>query len=318
MKIVIAGAGAMGSRIGLYLSQSGQDVTLLDGWQEHIDAVQRHGLKVHSLGEVTTHPLRMMRFDEATEPADLVVLLTKAMQAAEVLEQLKAQGVITGKTKVLSLMNGLGHGNMMAEHLNEDQILLAVTMWTAGIKGPGEVILEGNGNIELGRSDGKPDEFVDRLNDVLNAAGLNSKVSDNILTSVWNKAIVNCCFNTYCSVTDMRIGEFGAFPQSDDMLIPLMKEIIAVADKRGAKLDFDAILKKFHATYSPEVAGLHYPSMHQDLARGRHTEVDYLTGKVSEYGREFGIPTPYCDLITHLVHVKEYKNDQQAQQSREG
>lgn len=305
MKIAIAGAGAMGGRVGLYLTESGQDVVLLDMWEDHVNAMNDKGITVHSYGEQTNHNVKARLMNEFNEPMDLVILLTKALTAEVTIDQLINQGVITNDTKVMSLMNGLGHGDMLKDKLSPEQVILAVTMWSAGLKGPGELILEGTGNIEFGYPDGHVDEFIEKLKEILDKAKLNGMISEDIVTSIWNKALVNCCFNTYCSVTDKRIGEFGAYEKSDAMLIPLVKEIIAVGATKGAKLDFDATMEKFHKMYSPDVVGLHYPSMTQDIHNGRKTEVDFLTGAVSRFGDEAGIETPYCDILTHLVHQIE-------------
>ncbi|QYA44280.1 2-dehydropantoate 2-reductase [Macrococcoides bohemicum] len=305
MKIVMAGSGAMGGRVGLYLTESGQDVVMLDKWQDHVDAMNSNGVAVHSYGETTNHKVKAVFMDDYNEPADLVILLTKALTAEETIDNLIKQGVITKETKVMSLMNGLGHGDMLLKKLSVEQVILAVTMWSAGLKGPGELILEGTGNIEFGYPDGHVDAFIEKLKVILDEAKLNGVISNDIVTSIWNKALVNCCFNTYCSVTDKRIGEFGAYEQADAMLIPLVKEIIAVGATKGAKLDLDATIEKFHKMYLPDVVGLHYPSMTQDIHNGRKTEVDFLTGAVSRYGDEAGIGTPYCDILTHLVHQIE-------------
>ncbi|WP_414047071.1 ketopantoate reductase family protein [Macrococcus equi] len=305
MKIAIAGAGAMGGRIGLYLTESGQDVILLDKWQEHVEAMNNKGITVHSYGKQTNHKVSARHMGQYHEPVDLIILLTKALTAEETIDQLIQQGVITQSTKVMSIMNGLGHGDMLLKKLDKEQVILAVTMWSAGLKGPGELILEGTGNIEFGYPDGHKDEFVDQLKEILDQARLNGIISDDIVTSIWNKALVNCCFNTYCSVTNKRIGEFGAYEKADEMLIPLVKEIIEVGATKGAKLNLEATMDKFHKMYSPEVVGLHYPSMTQDIHNGRKTEVDFLTGAVSRFGDEAGIDTPYCDILTHLVHQIE-------------
>ncbi|WP_414052288.1 ketopantoate reductase family protein [Macrococcus animalis] len=305
MKIAIAGAGAMGGRVGLYLTESGQDVVMLDKWQDHVDAMNNNGITVNSYGEQTNHKVKAVHMFEYNEPVELVILLTKALTAEETIDNLIKQGVITKETKVMSLMNGLGHGDMLMRKLSEDQVILAVTMWSAGLKGPGELILEGTGNIEFGYPDGHVDAFIEQLKVILDDAKLNGVISNDIVTTIWNKALVNCCFNTYCSVTDKRIGEFGTYEKSDEMLMPLVKEIIAVGATKGAKLEFEATMNKFHKMYSPEVVGLHYPSMTQDIHNGRKTEVDFLTGAVSRYGDEAGIETPYCDILTHLVHQIE-------------
>lgn len=305
MKIAIAGSGAMGGRVGLYLTESGQDVVMLDKWQDHVDAMNTKGITVNTYGEQTNHKVKAFHMDEYKEPVELVILLTKALTAEETIDNLIKQGVITKETKVMSLMNGLGHGDMLKQKLSEEQVVLAVTMWSAGLKGPGELILEGTGNIEFGYPDGHIDEFIENLKVILDEAKLNGVISKDIVTSIWNKALVNCCFNTYCSVTDKRIGEFGAYKKADEMLIPLVKEIIAVGATKGAKLELEATMEKFHKMYSPDVVGLHYPSMTQDIHNGRKTEVDFLTGAVSRFGDEAGIETPYCDILTHLVHQIE-------------
>ncbi|MCE4957680.1 ketopantoate reductase family protein [Macrococcoides caseolyticum] len=305
MKIAIAGSGAMGGRIGLYLTECGQNVIMLDKWQEHVDAMNNNGLTVNAYGKQTKHKVVACHMDDYREPVELVILLTKALTAEETIEQLIEQGVITKETKVMSLMNGLGHGDMLFKKLNPEQVILAVTMWSAGLKGPGELILEGTGNIEFGYPDGHVDDFIEGLKVILDEAQLNGVISQDIVTTIWNKALVNCCFNTYCSVTNKRIGEFGAYDKADEMLIPLVKEIIAVGATKGAKLNLEATMDKFHKMYSPDVVGLHYPSMTQDIHNGRKTEVDFLTGAVSRFGDEAGIDTPYCDILTHLVHQIE-------------
>ncbi|EON3112914.1 2-dehydropantoate 2-reductase N-terminal domain-containing protein, partial [Enterococcus faecalis] len=110
MKIIIAGAGAMGSRFGLMLHQAGNDVIFVDGWPEHIEAIRKNGLVADFNGEVVTAKIPIYPQTEVASidfTADLVILFTKAMQLAGMLEAL--EHFLNKNTKVLCLLNGIGH-----------------------------------------------------------------------------------------------------------------------------------------------------------------------------------------------------------------
>lgn len=306
-KIAIAGAGAMGGRIGAYLKLSGEEVTLIDNWQEHVDAINQNGLEIKT--ETSTYHVEIpaVKPEEVTESYDSIILLTKAMQADEMMEVLKERGAIKENTAVMSMMNGLGHADRLAEFVPKEQIFLAVTMWTAGLRGPGKLLLEGKGQIDFQRADGKPDKRTEIIAEMLNKAKLNASISDDVFFSIWSKATVNSVLNPLCTILDKRIGEVGSYPFVQEMLTPLIKEIVAVANARGTNIEFESLLKKIESSFPAETQGLHYPSMHQDYKNKRLTEIDYLNGQIAKYGDELGIDTPANDLITHMIHQLEMK-----------
>ena len=113
MKIAIAGAGAMGSRFGLMLKQGGNDVLLIDGWQEHINAIKENGLKANYNGEEITVKVSIVNQNEVPtgEQFDLIILFTKAMQLEKMLQDVKP--LIADHTEVLCLLNGIGHEDVI-------------------------------------------------------------------------------------------------------------------------------------------------------------------------------------------------------------
>lgn len=306
-KIAIAGAGAMGGRIGTYLKRNGEDVVLIDRWQDHIDAINENGMEIQTETETYTVQIPAMQPDEVKEEFDLIILLTKAMHADDMLKALKEFGAITENTAILSMMNGLGHADYLSKYVPKSQIFLAVTMWTAGLRGPGQLLLEGQGGIDFQRSDGQPNERTEKIAQVLNDAGLNAKISDDVFFSIWSKAAVNSVLNPLCTILDKTIGEFGAYENAREMITPILKELVTVANARGTNVVFETLLEKIEATYPNEAQGLHHPSMHQDYTNRRLTEIDYLNGQIAKYGDELGIETPANDLITHLIHQLEMK-----------
>lgn len=305
MKIAVAGAGAMGGRVGTQIQKAGYDVTFIDSWLPHVEAVQKHGFEIQTETETYQVDATMIKPEEVNDQYDSVIILTKAMQSVEMLQKLKDKGAITKDTAVLTMMNGLGHDERFKQVVPEEQIYLAVTMWTAGLRGPGKLLLEGVGTVDFQRVDGKESERTREINQVFEDAGLNPTISNQIMQTVWLKAALNSVVNPLCTILDKRIVDFAAYENSREMITPIIREIVEVAAAKGVEVDFDTIVHKIEGSYPVETQGLHHPSMHQDLYSGRLTEVDYLNGQVEEYGQEFGIPTPNNTMLKHLVHQLE-------------
>ena len=123
MKIAIAGAGAMGSRLGIMLHQGGNDVTLIDQWPAHIEAIRKNGLIADFNGEEVVANLPIFspeEIDHQNEQVDLIIALTKAQQLDAMFKAI--QPMITEKTYVLCLLNGLGHEDVLEKYVM-DQIL---------------------------------------------------------------------------------------------------------------------------------------------------------------------------------------------------
>lgn len=202
MLVYIAGAGAMGCRFGYQLSKTKHEVVLLDNWEGHIDAIQKEGLRV--TGDIEDRvQLPIMRPTEAREVADLIILLTKADQLPKMLRDIR--GIIGPETKVLSLLNGLGHATTMRRYIPEESIMVGVTIWLSGLKGPGHVHLEGPGSISLQNmvGDGQSAQAIVEL---FNEAGLNASYDDNVIEAIWRKACVNGVMNPTCTIMDCTIG----------------------------------------------------------------------------------------------------------------
>lgn len=303
--IAIAGAGAMGGRIGTQIKQAGYNVTLIDNWDDHIKKINDYGLEIQN--ESTTYNVNITAKhpSEVNEQYDLIIILTKAMDASTMINALYDRNAIKESTAILTMMNGLGHDERFAKVVPKSQIFLAVTMWTAGLRGPGQLLLEGSGTLELQRADGEADYRTEEINNIFNEAGLNSVISDNVFVSIWSKATLNSVLNPLCTILDKRIGELGAYNHARAMIQPLIEEIVSVANARNVDIKTDDMIHKIEAAYPESTQGLHYPSMHQDLHKGRLTEIDFLNGQIAKYGKDLNISTPLNEMLTHQVHELE-------------
>lgn len=302
MRIYVLGSGAMGCRFGYQLHKTGKhEVVFIDEWQAHIDAVNQNGLQITGDTEDVLH-LPMKRPEEVSGTADLIVLFTKAMQLRAMLE--KSKHLISDTTKVVCFLNGLGHDKVLCDYIPKKNIVMGVTVWTAGMKEPGKVLLTGKGALDFSTLESGQEEVNREIEAVLNEAGLNATYNPDVFYAIWKKACVNGTMNATCALMDCVIGDFYGNDYGLSIVRHLLHEFVLVAAKEGVDLPEQEIYD-YLVNLSKNVAG-HYPSMHQDLIQNRRlTEIDYLNGAVAEKGRAYGIETPYCDMISKLIHVKE-------------
>lgn len=307
MNIVIAGAGAMGSRFGIMLKQAGENVILVDGWQQHIDEINQNGLKANFNGQDVTEFIPTYNQNDLSDvdfSADLVILFTKAMQLDNMLQSL--DNMLGKDTIVLCLLNGIGHEDVIKKYVDYDNILLGNTMWTAGMEGPGKVTLFGNGSIDLQNLGEGKEDMAQNIADVLTNADLNARVSQDILTSIYRKACVNGTMNGLCTILDSNMADFGDTSSANTIIKKIVSEFLAVARVENVFLDEEAVIEQINGCFNRETIGLHHPSMYQDLViNNRLTEIDYINGAIVRKGKEYGIETPYCEFLTLLIHSKE-------------
>ncbi len=288
MRITIAGAGAMGSRFGLMLHKGGNEVTLIDGWLEHVTAIKEHGLQANFNGEeITAHlSVELQSNISSEEKTDLIILFTKAMQLDKMLQDIKP--LIAEHTKVLCLLNGIGHEDIIEKYVSKNNIFIGNTMWTAGLEGPGKAKLFGNGSVELQNFIPGEEETAKKLADILSASGLNANYSDNIHYSIYRKACVNGTMNGLCTILDTNMAGLGATKPAHDMVVTIVKEFAAVAKHENVNLDIAEVVQHVETCFDPSTIGLHYPSMYQDLIKNnRLTEIDYINGAVSRKGKKY-------------------------------
>ncbi|GEN51197.1 2-dehydropantoate 2-reductase [Alkalibacterium pelagium] len=302
MNIAIAGSGALGCGFGYMLQKNGQNVTLLDYWEDHIEAIRNNGLTVSVNGVKGTLPMTIARPEEVSGEMDVIFVFTKAMGLEKMMTQINH--LIGTKTKIVCLLNGLGHLKTLEAFVDRRNIIMGTTVWTAGIIAPGETQLNGNGPVELQNSHPEEEEAARVIVNILKDSGLFGEYSKNVKYTTWRKACINGTMNALCALLDASIDQLFASPSIDSLLNGIVDEFAAVAKAQDdIEIDRDEMIH-----YLKEVAsrlGSHYPSMHQDLFNRRPTEIDYLNGAVVEAAEKYGIEAPHCRRMTDLIHAKE-------------
>ncbi|AIO33046.1 2-dehydropantoate 2-reductase [Burkholderia pseudomultivorans] len=304
MRIAILGAGAMGSLFGGLLAESGEDVTLIDVNDAHLDAIRRDGLRIDDdRGERRVTTLQALRPEAANAsagtPFDLLIVFTKSLHTRVALDGVRA--LLTPHTHVLTLQNGLGNVETLNAFVPLERILVGVTTWPADLAGPGRVHSHGAGTIRMMTADGAASAFAAAVADALSRAGLACTLDADVWAAIWEKVAFNAALNTLCAVTRCTVDQLGEHHDGPRLAQAIVAETAAVARAKGIAVDAARIARNVEHAIR-EHRG-HRPSMLQDVLAGRRTEIDAISGKVVAAAREVGLAVPHTETMLGLVRV---------------
>jgi 2-dehydropantoate 2-reductase len=303
VKITIAGAGAMGCRFGGALFAAGHDVLLLDGWAEHVCAINAGGLRVDDSRGSAVLRVPAQAFPAAAAPADLVIVFAKATATAQVAAA--AAGAIGPDTLVLTLQNGLGNIEVLRSCVPPARLLAGTTTLGTELLGPGHIRALGSGETVLGALGPGSSVNAERTGLALSAAGLPTRVTPDVLGVIWAKVAFNCVMNSLCAIASIPFSALALYDGFDAVASSVLSEVAAVAAAEGVTVDVAASLRLMRAQFDPAASGDHLASTLQDLMNGRPTEIAHLNGAIAARGRAHGIDAPLNALIAQLVGLLE-------------
>ncbi|KUK16716.1 2-dehydropantoate 2-reductase [Thermococcus sp. 101 C5] len=295
MKIYILGAGSIGSLFGALLTRIGEDVTLI-GRKEHVDAINNRGLRVVGAEEFTVYPRAVT--EVPPEPPDLIILATKSYSTAHALKC--ARESIGKNTWILSIQNGLGNEEEALKYTKN--VLGGITTNGAALEKWEVVRWTGKGVTIIGNYPKGRGEFAENVVALLKKAGLEAEISDNIIGWKWAKAIVNSAINPIGTIMEVKNGIILGNDYLLTLAMEVVKEGCQVATQLGIEFDthpMELLLETLKRTRE------NYNSMLQDVRRGKTTEIDFINGKIIEYGEKMGLKTPLNFALWSLVKAKE-------------
>jgi 2-dehydropantoate 2-reductase len=290
VKICFLGAGALGSAIGGVLTEAGNEVWLIDRGQAHVDAINAHGLRLRQDGVDRAIPARARTSVDGIGAADLVVVLVKSFHTRGAIE---GAGALVGpETVVMSLQNGLGHEEILAEVVGREKVLAGKTYVGGVLLAPGHAIAGVRGKLTLiGELDGRVTQRARRIADTFTRAGLETTVSENIMGTMWDKLLVNVATGALCAITRLPYGQLYALPEIEACAIAAVAEAMAVAAANGIRLSI-ATPRDAWTLAAEGMPAEFKTSMLQSLEKGSATEVDFINGSVVRWGERSGVPTP--------------------------
>lgn len=298
MKIYVLGAGSIGSLLGGLLTRAGNDVTLI-GREEQVKAVNENGLEVFGAEEFTVYPRASLYAPD--EPPELLILATKSYSTKAALEC--AGSCIGPNTWVLSIQNGLGNEELALRRT--EKVMGGITTNGAMLVEWGRVKWTGKGITVVGKYPTGRNEFVDEVARVFSEAGIETRVSENIIGWKWAKAIVNSVINGLGTVLGVKNGFLMEDPHLEGISVDIAREGCLVAQQLGIEFEVHPLELLWDTI---ERTRDNYNSTLQDIMRGKRTEVDYINGKIVEYAKSVGLEAPRNELLWALVKARENLN----------
>lgn len=303
MKICIFGTGAMGSIYAGLFADAGHEVWAIDIWQEHLNAINQQGLRIEGAsGDRLVKTIHAT--PEITEAGicDLYIIATKAAGVGAAARAIAA--VMGPDSLVLTIQNGLGAGERIAEHMPIDNVLLGVAEgFGAVLRGPGHTYHSAMNLIRLGEVHGGITERLEQVAQLWRDAGFRAKAFDDINQLIWEKYLCNVTFSAPCTVFDCTVGELMSDPTLWQIALGCTREAYVLGQKLNIHFSFDdpiAYVTAFGARLSDA-----RPSMLLDHMAHRRSEIDAINGMAVELGKRLAIPTPYNEVLTAIIHRHE-------------
>jgi 2-dehydropantoate 2-reductase len=304
MKIAVLGCGAMGSIYAGLLADAGNPVLAISTNRAHVDAVNRHGLRISGASGD-----RIVRLEACTVPpggaVDLVIIAVKSAQAEAAAES--AQPLIGPQTRILTIQNGLGAADAVAGVLGADSLIVGVAQgFGASLQEPGHAHHNDMKAIRMGAYRNLAGEEVQQVAALWRAAGFDAAPVHDILAMQWEKLICNVAYSAPCAITGLTVGEVMDHPDIGAVSRAAATEAWTVAKARGVAIGVDdpvALVREF-ARRMPRAR----PSVLLDLEAGRISEVDVINGAVAREAHKAGLQAPVNATLTALVRALERRN----------
>jgi 2-dehydropantoate 2-reductase len=312
MKILVLGAGAIGSVFGGFLAKDGHEVILF-GREHCINPVNNHGLFIegiwgkHHITNIKGYSSlnKVIRFEGRR--FDLTLLTVKSYDTREMINNYLhslGKAIIT-----VSLQNGLGNLETITEMLGRDKAIGGRVIFGAELIGPARVkVTVYADKVVLGSlKDGVPLKKVKEIAELFDKSGIPTTSTEEIEKFIWGKVLYNGSLNALSCLLEENYGKLLENHQAKTIMEDTIRELFKVIQKKGVVVDWkeaDEYIDELFEHLIPATYD-HFSSMLHDKRNGKKTEIDALNGKVVAIAEEMGIDLPVNRVITSLVKTKK-------------
>ena len=244
--------------------------------------------------------------EEKGDPADLILIGVKGYGLDQAIEDIRNQ--VGEETLIISLLNGVDSEEKLVKSFGEKHVLYGYMRMSVVMKDGKADFDPYWGKIHFGEKLNKEySERVLAVKEVFDKADIPYEIDEDMLKGIWFKFMCNIGENMTCALLGIPFGGFQVSDHANWVRIEAMKEVAAIAQKKGISIGKEEIEMQNKTILT--IPYPNKPSTLQDLEAFKHTEIDMFAGTVIQMGRELGIPTPICEMFYHGIHVLEEKND---------
>lgn len=306
-KIGMIGLGPVGLVLATHLKEAGCEIHICDVEKKKINLIRTDGVElVGKIKKTTFFQYVYSSLSELLEhKVDILISAVKAYHVDSVLEQI--QKTTNGNLLLLSAQNGIDIRQKYTSHFDDSQILRMVINFAGNLHAPNTVnVTFFNPPNYVASVDDSRTDVADWLAEILTAANLETLSKDSFIISdkIWEKTILNAALSPLCAISRLTMKEAMAHPDTLEIVEQIILEAIEVAKAEEIKLGDNFV--KLCIRYLKN-AGDHFPSLAVDLLSRKETEIDYMNGKIVEYGRKHYVRTPLNLTFTNLVKAISHK-----------
>ena len=317
-KILLLGIGSIGGIIASQLIKGNfVSCTLVTNNDGITKAIKELGLEVNDVKKEEKINVRAQniftKLEQVTGTFDYIFFMMKAKHIDNTI--LQAKNYLNPSGYVVSFQNGLVHEKFYQIYGN--QMIIAIVLFNSIMIKPGTYILSKSESIVIGTPYPIESGILEELQYILSPV-TDCQITNNILGTCWTKLAINCAINSLTAITGRPLGEVLKKKFGKETFFAIIQEVIDVAEKleiKLAKVKIDPYLlyqtvntpffkKCMQIVMINKIAKKYstiYPSMLQDIKKGKITEIDYLNGYISNVGKQLNVPTPANDEMVNLI-----------------
>ena len=301
-KISLIGLGAMGVFFAPRLAAAYPEGFRVIADGERKRRLDKRGVTVNGVN----YKFPIITPDEKGDPADLILIGVKGYGLDQAIEDIRNQ--VGEETLIISLLNGVDSEEKLINSFGEKHVLYGYMRMSVVMKDGKADFDPYWGKIHFGEKLNKEySERVLAVKEVFDKADIPYEIDEDMLKGIWFKFMCNIGENMTCALLGIPFGGFHVSDHGNWVRIEAMKEVAAIAQKKGINIGKEEIEMQNKTILT--IPYPNKPSTLQDLEAFKHTEIDMFAGTVIQMGRELGIPTPICEMFYHGIHVLEEKND---------
>ena len=303
MRIAIMGSGGLGGYYGGMLARAGEDVTFI-ARGAHLEAIRADGLTVKlPSGEEFTLDAKATNDPSEIGPVDLVLFCVKTYDTDAAAEQIRP--TVGPETMIASIQNGVDNGERIEKFSGAGHFVPGVSYVNGLIEKPGVIFVRSAHMTSFGEMNGSLTPRIEQLVKLFHHAGIDVESRTDMQSFLWEKFVAICGVGGAEILARQSMGPVLATPETKDLLVGLLQEVVVVAHGVGANLspELPDQLVEFASNNVPPT---HRSSMFLDLLEEKRLEVESLNGTVVRLGREQGVDTPLNFAV--YAALKPYEN----------
>ena len=297
MKVAVIGAGGVGGYFGGLLARAGHEVTFV-ARGPHLRAIKDNGLRIESqLDGTFTVPGTATNNTKTVGEQDLVIFTVKMYHNSDAVSAVPP--LIGPETVVLTLQNGIENGEILAETVGEDHVMIGSAYMEGRISEPGVVTQGGPGIAAFGEMNVGISRRGENLLQRFQEAGWRVNLHENMPGMLWKKFAYIAGSAAVCAAANCVYEEMRTKPETRQLIRDAIEEVLAVGKARGAPVMADSLAWAMDSL--DRFPGQGRASMAKDFTDQRPVELEGLTGTVVRMARELEIPTPANDFLYAIL-----------------